>query len=100
MKLRVDANAAWTFDQAIANLHWLEQYDLELIEQPLPREQIEQMGKAQKRTVIPIVADESVQTLDDVERLGRAGVAGINLKLMKVGGLAPAMRILRLAHGS
>jgi L-alanine-DL-glutamate epimerase-like enolase superfamily enzyme len=97
-KLRVDANAAWTTEQAIANLRWLEKYDLELIEQPLPREQIEAMGELQRHTAIPIVADESVQALADVERLGAAGVRGINLKLMKVGGLTPALAILRRAR--
>jgi L-alanine-DL-glutamate epimerase-like enolase superfamily enzyme len=96
--LRVDANAGWTREQALAHLGWLEKYNIELIEQPLPREQIEQMGELQKRTSIPIVADESVQTMDDVERLGAAGVKGINLKLMKVGGLGPALRILRRAR--
>ncbi len=94
-KLRVDANAGWAVEQSIQHLRWLEKYDLELIEQPLPKEQIEQMGEVQRHTSIPIVADESVQTLDDVERLGVAGVRGMNLKLMKVGGLAPALRILR-----
>jgi L-alanine-DL-glutamate epimerase-like enolase superfamily enzyme len=97
-KLRVDANAGWTVEQSIQHLRWLEKYDLELIEQPLPKEQIEQMGEVQRHTSIPIVADESVQTLEDVERLGAAGVRGINLKLMKVGGLGPAMRILRRAR--
>jgi L-alanine-DL-glutamate epimerase-like enolase superfamily enzyme len=97
-KLRVDANAGWTVEQAISHLKWLEKYDIELIEQPLPREQIEQMGEVQKRTSIPVIGDESVQSMDDVERLGRARVAGINLKLMKVGGLGPAMKILRRAR--
>ena len=97
-KLRVDANAGWTTEQATEHLRWLERYDLELIEQPLPRDQIEQMGQVQRRTSIPVVADESVQTMEDVERLGAAGVRGINLKLMKVGGLAPAIRILRRAR--
>lgn len=96
-KLRVDANAGWTADEAISHLKWLEKYDIELIEQPLPREQIEQMGEVQRRTSIPVIGDESVQSMDDVERLGKAGVAGINLKLMKVGGLGPAIRILRRA---
>src|SRR5262249_9466087 len=39
-KLRVDANAGWTLDQAMHHLKWLEKYDLELIEQPLPKEQL------------------------------------------------------------
>ncbi|MEA2708324.1 MAG: L-Ala-D/L-Glu epimerase [Phycisphaerales bacterium] len=97
-KLCVDANAGWTLDEAISHLKWLEKYDIELIEQPLPRDQHENLGEVQKRTRIPIVADESVQTLVDVERLGRAGVRGINLKLMKVGGLTPGLTIVRRAR--
>src|SRR5947199_135954 len=92
-RLIVDANAAWTVDEALKNLNWRAKYNLELVEQPLPKEQIEAMGKVQRETPIPIVADESVQTLDDVERLGAAGVKGINLKLMKLGGILPAMKI-------
>jgi L-Ala-D/L-Glu epimerase len=97
-KLCVDANAGWSLEQAITHLRWLERYNLELIEQPLPREQIEQLGELQRHTSIPIVADESVQTFEDVERIGAAGVQGINLKLMKTGGLTPALRILRRAR--
>ncbi len=52
------------------------------------------MGYVQSQVNLPIVADESVQTLDHVERLAAAGVQGINLKLMKVGGLAPGLRLL------
>src|SRR5205085_453812 len=91
-------NAGWTLDQALAHLRWLEKYELELIEQPLPREQLREMGDVQKRTSIPVVADESVQTMADIEQLGAAGVRGINLKLMKVGGLTPALAILRRAR--
>ena len=97
-KLCVDANAGWTLEDAVAHLQWLEKYDLELIEQPLPRDQHEGLGELQRRTSIPIVADESVQTPDDIERLGRAGVRGINLKLMKVGGLTPGLAIVRRAR--
>ncbi|MEO6437016.1 MAG: dipeptide epimerase, partial [Tepidisphaeraceae bacterium] len=97
VKLRVDANAGWTVEQAIANLQWLEKYNLELIEQPLPREALVEMGEVQKYTAIPIVADESVQSMADIEQLGAAGVKGINLKLMKVGGLTPALAIVKRA---
>ena len=97
-KLCVDANAGWTLDAAIAHLKWLEKYDIELIEQPLPRDQHEQLGEVQRRTKIPIVADESVQTMEDIELLGKAGVRGINLKLMKVGGLTPGLAIVRRAR--
>lgn len=95
--LRIDANAGWKFDEALHYLKELEQFNLDLIEQPLGRNEIEEMGELQKHTHIPIVADESVQTMEDIERLAAAGVQGINLKLMKVGGLTPALKMLRRA---
>ena len=95
--LCIDANAGWSAADAIRYLKWLEQYRIELIEQPLPKDQHAAMGEVQRQTSIPIVADESVQSLEDVEKLGRAGVAGINLKLMKLGGVLPALRCLKRA---
>ena len=97
-RLFIDANAGWTLEQATANLKWLERYDIELIEQPLPADQRQAMGEVQRRTAIPVVADESVQSLANVEELAAAGVRAINLKLMKVGGLTPALRILKRAR--
>lgn len=96
--LRVDANAGWTMENAEGHIRALEPYSLELIEQPLPKDQIEAMGELQRLTEIPIVADESVQTMEDIERLATAGVRGVNLKLMKMGGLAPGTAMLRRAR--
>jgi L-Ala-D/L-Glu epimerase / N-acetyl-D-glutamate racemase len=98
-RIRVDANAAWTFDEAVNHLTWLEKYNLELIEQPLAKDQHRAMGDLQRRTALPIVADESVQTMDDINALASAGVRGINLKLMKVGGLTNGVKILKRAKG-
>ncbi len=97
-RLRVDANAGWSRAEAQTRLEELLPFDLEMIEQPLAKEDIEGMGLLQAACPIPIVADESVQTLEDVERLARAGVHGINLKLMKIGGLTPALVLLRRAQ--
>ena len=97
-RLRIDANAGWTFEETVRNIRALEVLDLEMIEQPLPKEDIEGLGRVQKETGIPVVADESVQTMEDIERLAAAGVRGINLKLMKVGGLSAALRMLRRAR--
>jgi L-alanine-DL-glutamate epimerase-like enolase superfamily enzyme len=97
-RLRLDANAAWTAETAVKQVQALEVYGLELVEQPVAKDDIEGMGYVQAHTAVPVVADESVQTLADVERLAAAGVRGINLKLMKVGGLAPGLRILRRAR--
>jgi L-Ala-D/L-Glu epimerase len=97
-RLRVDANAGWTYAEAVARIEQLLPYELEMIEQPLGRAEFEEMGRLQHICPVPLVADESVQTLQDVDRLAEAGVQGINLKLMKVGGLAPAVAILRRAQ--
>ena len=97
-RLRVDANAGWTREEAFEHVRKLEKFNLEMIEQPLAKEDIEGLGLVQARTSIPVVADESLLTLEDVDRLAAVGVKGINLKLMKVGGLAPAVRVLRRAH--
>ncbi len=95
VKLYVDANAGWSPDEAVKLAAALAPYHIEMIEQPVPGGDIEGLGYVQKHTDIPIVADESVQSIDDIEELAKAGVQGINLKLMKLGGLAPAMQMLR-----
>lgn len=97
-KIRVDVNAAWDLPMAIKMVRQLSVYDLELIEQPLARDQITEMGILQSTTRIPIVADESVQNVEDVHALGLAGVAGINLKLMKTGGILPALEMIQVAQ--
>lgn len=95
--LRVDANAGWSTDEAVRLIERLERFGLELIEQPVRRDDFAGMGYVQAHTSIPVVADESCQSLADVEALARAGVRGINLKLMKAGGLGPGLRMARRA---
>ena len=82
----------------MARLRQIERYDLEMVEQPTAKHDIAGMGYVQAHTELPIVADESVQSLADLEALAAAGVQGINLKLMKVGGLAPGVAMLRRAR--
>jgi len=94
-RIYVDANAAWTPEEAVHQVRALAPYRLDMIEQPVAKDDIEGMGYVQAHTNIPIVADESVRSLADVEALAAAGVKGINLKLMKIGGLIPALKMLR-----
>jgi L-alanine-DL-glutamate epimerase-like enolase superfamily enzyme len=94
----VDANAGWTTIAAQEYLRRFAGYDLEMVEQPLHKDAIEEMGQLQSQTRFPLVADESVQTFADVIRLADAGVSGINVKLMKTGGILPALRIIRAAR--
>lgn len=95
--LRVDANAGWLPDEAVVRIGELAGFGLEMVEQPVGKHEIAGMGYVQAHTDLPIVADESVQTLADVEALAAAGVRGINLKLQKVGGLGPGVAMLRRA---
>lgn len=94
-RIYVDANAAWSPDEAVRQIKALEPYHLEMIEQPTPKEDIAGMGYVQAHSKTAIVADESVRSLADVDALAQAGVQGINLKLMKIGGLIPALEMLR-----
>jgi L-alanine-DL-glutamate epimerase-like enolase superfamily enzyme len=94
-RLYVDANAGWSPEEAVQRVQALAPYGLEMVEQPVPQHDIAGLGYVQAHTDVPVVADESVQTLADVEALAAAGVRGINLKLMKVGGLAPCLKMLR-----
>ncbi|MCB8949067.1 MAG: dipeptide epimerase [Ardenticatenaceae bacterium] len=96
--LCVDANGGWQPDEAVALSQAILPYDLAFIEQPVPKGEIEAMGRVQAAVNIPVVADESVQTLANVEQLAAVGVQGINLKLMKLGGLAAALRIVDRAQ--
>ena len=95
VKLYVDANAGWSPEEAVRLVNDLTPYQIEMIEQPVSGADIEGLGFVQARTDIPIVADESLRTLADLEALARAGVRGINLKLMKLGGLSPTLKVLQ-----
>jgi L-alanine-DL-glutamate epimerase-like enolase superfamily enzyme len=96
--LYIDANAGWTADEAIREIDRMVELGVALVEQPTAKNDYEGMGRVQAACAVPVVADESVQTMADVERLAAAGVGGINLKLMKVGGLAPGLAMLRRAR--
>ena len=73
--------------------------DLAYLEQPTPKHDLRQLGRAAELTRIPVMADESVQSASDVERIAACGpVALINIKLQKMGGLAAAERIDQAAR--
>jgi len=98
--LRVDANEGWTLEGAQARLEWLESMGVELVEQPLPAGQIEEMRELRRVSSLPLFADESVHRATDIPRLAGA-FDGINIKLMKCGGIAEARRMIAVAraHG-
>lgn len=101
-RLRVDANAGWTREQAARLIPRLAQYDLELVEQPLPIGDVEGLRDLRRDiraqgVSLPIIADESVKTSRDVA--AHAGAAdGVVIKLMKTGGIREALRAIHAAR--
>ena len=95
--IRIDANEGWTAEQAIQSLRELEAFDIELCEQPIPRDRLDELRRVTEATSIPVFADEDVSTASDVARL--AGVVdGVNLKLRKTGGMREALRAISTAR--
>lgn len=90
---RIDANCAWTANQTIEYVEVLKDYNVEFIEQPLKATDIEGMQKLKNESVLPIIADESCQRETDVLTCAQS-FHGINIKLMKCGGITPALRMI------
>jgi L-Ala-D/L-Glu epimerase len=95
--LRVDANTAWTAKQALALLPMMEEYGIELIEQPFVADDIAAFRLLRDRSTIPIIADESCRVAADIPGLVGA-VDGINIKLEKCGSLREAVRMVHVAR--
>ena len=93
---RVDANCAWSAEETIRNAPVLKELGVEFIEQPLGPDDRAGMKEVYRRSVLPVIADESCQREPDVDRcVGR--FHGVNVKLVKCGGLTPARRMLARA---
>jgi L-Ala-D/L-Glu epimerase len=99
-RLRVDANEGWTPQGALERLAWLQKLGVEFVEQPLPAAQLEETRELRRRSPLPFYADESVHRAADIPRLAGA-FDGINIKLMKCGGLSEALDMIAVAraHG-
>jgi L-alanine-DL-glutamate epimerase-like enolase superfamily enzyme len=96
--LTVDANQGWRQrDEALKMIEWLATQRVLFIEQPMPKEQVDDIAWLRERSPLPLIADESVQRLADVAKL-RGVFDGINIKLMKCTGLREAHRMIGLAR--
>ena len=90
--LRIDANGAWAPEEAVATLHRLQTYGIELAEQPCA--DLAGLASVRGRTPIPLVADESVATPEEAEQAVAAGACdAATIKLAKVGGPLEALRL-------
>jgi L-Ala-D/L-Glu epimerase len=93
---RVDANCAWTVDQAISYSEELALLGVEFIEQPLAKDNLEGMREVFAHSKIPLMADESCISESDVEKC-QGRFHGVNIKLVKAGGITPALRMIQKA---
>ncbi len=99
-RIRVDANEAWGPKEAVRNCRAFETHDVEFVEQPVPADDPDGLRRVYRRSPLPIAADESCRTAKDVPAIAdRCDI--VNLKLMKTGGLTPAVELIDTAraHG-
>jgi L-alanine-DL-glutamate epimerase-like enolase superfamily enzyme len=93
---RIDANEGYTATEAIALLRVMREHELEIecFEQPCKRDDLDAMARVAAEKLAPVIADESVRSLDDLERVAKHHAAdGVNLKLVKMGGPLAAREI-------
>lgn len=99
--LRLDANGAFTPPEAERKLAGIGRYDVTCIEQPVCRTDPGVLTRLQQVISVPLMADESLVTLDDARRLINAGACGyFNLRLAKCGGVVNTLKMSRLAYAA
>lgn len=94
---RVDANAGWTLEEALEKIPVLQKLGVELVEQPLPKDDWEGMRKLYEASPLPLFADESCVSEHDVAKCA-GHFHGINIKLTKCSGITPALRMITTAR--
>lgn len=98
LPIAIDANQGWKDRQyALDMIHWLKEHGIVMIEQPMPKEQLDDIAWVTQHSPLPVFADESIQRLKDVPRL-KGVFTGINIKLMKCTGMREAWKMVTLAR--
>ena len=98
--IAVDANQGWKDKhQALDMIYWLKERNIVMIEQPMPKYNLDDSAWVTERSPLPIFADESFQRLTDVLRL-KGAFSGVNIKLMKCTGMREAWKILTVARAA
>lgn len=101
VKIRLDANQGWNAKEAVELIRRLDEYDIELVEQPVPRWDFEGLKYVTAHSNVPIMADESCWNAKDAMQLVRErAVDYINIKLMKCGGLYEAQKICAISEAA
>lgn len=98
LPIAIDANQGWKDKHyALDMIHWLKEKGIVMIEQPMPKTQLDDIAWVTQQSPLPVFADESLQRLGDVAGL-RGAFHGINIKLMKCTGMREAWKMLTLAR--
>lgn len=99
--LRFDANQGFSFEESVRFVEAVARAGVELFEQPTARAELDLLGRVTAAVGIPVMADESLMTSRDAFRLAGDGLVDmVNVKLMKVGGIAEAQRITSIAKAA
>ncbi len=96
IKIRVDANGGWSTSEAIFMMKWLADRGVDYIEQPIKEGKEENLKYLYHNRPLPIYIDESCRYAEDVAKWAEH-IDGINMKLMKCGGITEALRIIQVA---
>ncbi|MEA5129213.1 MAG: dipeptide epimerase [Proteiniphilum sp.] len=98
LPLAVDANQGWKDrQQALDMIFWLKEKGIVMVEQPMPKHDLDNIARLTEESPLPVFADESIQRLSDVERM-KGVFSGINIKLMKCTGMHEAWKMRELAY--
>ena len=92
----IDANGAWSAEEAVKRIKLMERFDLVFVEQPVAGNDFEGLGYVKERTSIPLMADETLVSMAALERLiDQSLVDMVNVKILKAGGLLNLGRMIR-----
>ncbi len=98
LPVAVDANQGWKDrEKALDEIFWLKEHGVVMVEQPMPKERLDDNAWLTERSPVPIFADEAIQRLKDIPSI-RGAYAGINIKLMKCTGMREAWKMLNYAR--
>lgn len=95
----VDVNQGWKDrEEALEMIHWLKEQGVVFVEQPMPKTAVDDIARLTRESPLPVIADEAVQTVDDISKV--FGIySGVNIKLMKCGGMRAAHQMALTAKG-
>lgn len=98
LPLAVDANQGWKDrEKALDEIFWLKEQGIVMVEQPMPKDRLDDIAWITERSPLPIFADESIQRLRDIPSI-KGAFTGINIKLMKCTGMAEARKMITYAR--